>query len=171
MPLAYIGLGSNLGDRIGQMRRAVDLLQQLGGMRVVRASPIYQNRAVGMGETAADFLNAVVEVSSDLEPMALLEACLAVEERLGRHREVGGWVPRTIDLDLLAYGSTSLQQSRLTLPHPRIAERDFVAVPLADLAPELQIGDRTAAEIAQGLRHDELSPYHETLLSSWIQKP
>lgn len=165
MPLAYIALGSNLGDRIRQMREALKRLRETGHVRVLQASPVYQNRAVGMGEAADDFLNAVVEVSTTLAPLALLEACLDVEQQLGRNRTREGWAPRTIDLDLLVYQGTSLQEERLTLPHPRIAERDFVAVPLADLAPELDINSRSAREVVQGLPKNELTLYSETLLA------
>lgn len=164
MPLAYIGLGSNLGDRIGQMRQALELLRLNDRMRVLRSSPIYQNRAVGMGEGVEDFLNAVVEVSSALEPLELLEVCLEVEEELGRTRSSEGWAPRTIDLDLLICEGASLESERLTLPHPRIAERDFVAVPLADLVPELEINGRSAREVVHALPQNELRSYSGELV-------
>lgn len=165
MPIAYIGLGSNLGDRMGQMRRALELLERTQCVRVLRAGPVYQNRAVGMGEGADDFLNAVVEVNSTVEPLELLEICLDVEQRLGRNRTTGGWAPRTIDLDLLFYEGATIQEGRLVLPHPRIAERDFVAVPLADLAPELKIDGRRARDIVQSLRQNELLRYPEPLFT------
>jgi len=163
VPLAYIALGSNLGDRIGQMRRALELLQDPERLKVLRASPVYQNRAVGMGDEADDFLNAVVEVSSKLKPLELLDACLDVERQLGRVRSKGGWAPRNIDLDLLFYKGAIIREARLTLPHPRIAERDFVAVPLADLAPELKIDGRSANEIVQSLAKNELTLYSESV--------
>lgn len=164
MPLAYVALGSNLGDRIGQMRRALDLLERGGRLRVRRTSPVYQNRAVGMGEGADDFLNAVVEVSTELEPLALLDACLEAEQQLGRTRSREGWRPRTIDLDLLFYQGAAIREERLTLPHPRIAERDFVAVPLADLAPDLKISGRSASEIVQDLPKNELTLYSGSVI-------
>lgn len=159
MPLAYIALGSNLGDRIGQMRRALELLEDGERLRVLRTSPVYQNRAVGMGEDANDFLNAIVELETALEPMELLDSCLEVERRLGRTRSQEGWRPRTIDLDILFYKGAKLNDERLVLPHPRIAERDFVAVPLADLAPELQIDGRSVREIVQDLAKNELTRF------------
>lgn len=164
MPLAYIGLGSNLGDRIGQLREAVALLEAGHHLKVLRASPVYENRAVGMGEAATDFLNAVVEVSTGLTPIKLLDACLAVEQALGRERSAAGWAPRTIDLDLLVYAGVSLQEARLTLPHPHIAGRDFVAVPLADLAPELDVSGRTARALAENLPGKALKIYAETII-------
>lgn len=163
MPLAYIALGSNLGDRMGQLRRALDLLEQGERLHVRRTSPVYQNRAVGMGKAADDFLNAVVEVSTGMEPLKLLDACLDVERRLGRTRSREGWRPRTIDLDLLFYEGATLVEERLVLPHPRIAERDFVAMPLADLAPDLQIEGRRAREIVQDLSKNELTRFSESV--------
>jgi len=159
VPLAYIALGSNLGDRIGQMRQALQRLEATGRVRVVRASLVYQNRAVGMGAVAADFLNAVVEVRTALAPLELLDACLDVEQQLGRNRSGAGWTPRTIDLDVLIYDAVCLAEGRLLLPHPRIAERDFVAVPLAELIPTLKINDRSLTEIVVALSKKELAVY------------
>lgn len=138
MPLttAYLALGSNVGERLEQMRSALKLLGA-EGVVIVTASPVYQNRAIGMGD-ADPFLNAVVEVQTELGPEALLDVCLAVENKLGRVR-TGGWSPRTIDIDVLIFGQTDIDTKHLQLPHPRIAERDFVLRPLADIAPELQL--------------------------------
>jgi len=133
---AYLALGSNVGERLEQMRFALKLLGA-EGVAIVAASPVYQNRAIGMGD-ADPFLNAVVEVQTELGPEALLDVCLAVENKLGRVR-TGGWSPRTIDIDVLIFGQTDIDTERLQLPHPRIAERDFVLRPLADIAPELQL--------------------------------
>ena len=138
MPLttSYLALGSNVGERLEQMRSALKLLGA-AGVTIVTASPVYQNRAIGMG-VADPFLNAVLEVQTELGPEGLLDVCLAVENKLGRVR-TGGWSPRTIDLDVLTFGRTSIDTARLQLPHPRIAERDFVLQPLADIAPELEL--------------------------------
>tara|TARA_B110000285_G_scaffold206597_1_gene245304 strand:- start:551 stop:1042 length:492 start_codon:yes stop_codon:yes gene_type:complete len=138
MPLttAYLALGSNVGERLEQMRSALKLLGA-AGVTIVTESPVYQNRAIGMG-VADPFLNAVVEVQTELGPEGLLDVCLAVENKLGRVR-TGGWSPRTIDVDVLTFGRTSIDTERLQLPHPRIAERDFVLQPLADIAPELEL--------------------------------
>ena len=138
MPLttAYLALGSNVGERLEQMRFALKLLGA-EAVAIVAASPVYQNRAIGMGD-ADPFLNAVVEVQTELGPEALLDVCLAVENKLGRVR-TGGWSPRTIDIDVLIFGQTDIDTERLQLPHPRIAERDFVLRPLVDIAPELQL--------------------------------
>ena len=162
--IAYIALGSNLGDRLGQMRRALELLEADYDFTVLRASRVYQNRAVGMGEAAGDFLNAVAELRSGLEPLELLDACLEVEQQLGRTRSEEGWLPRTIDLDLLVFEGVSLEHERLTLPHPRIAERDFVAVPFAELAPELELGGRSVREMVEALPENDLELYPEGLI-------
>ena len=138
MPLttSYLALGSNVGERLEQMRSASKLLGA-AGVTIVTESPVYQNRAIGMG-VADPFLNAVVEVQTELGPEGLLDVCLAAENKLGRVR-TGGWSPRTIDIDVLTFGRTSIDTERLQLPHPRIAERDFVLQPLADIAPELEL--------------------------------
>ena len=138
MPLttSYLALGSNVGERLEQMRSALKLLGA-AGVTIVTESPVYQNRAIGMG-VADPFLNAVVEVQTELGPEGLLDVCLAVENKLGRVR-TGGWSPRTIDIDVMTFGQTSIDTERLQLPHPRIAERDFVLQPLADIAPELEL--------------------------------
>jgi len=154
VPLAYLALGSNLGDRLAQMRQALERLQADYPVTVRRSSAVYENRAIGMGP-ADDFLNAVVELETTLAPEALLEACLAVELKLGRERKES-WAPRTIDLDLIVYEGVSCATSRLTLPHPRLAERDFVAVPLHDLAPDLRVEGRTVSELLADLATGEL---------------
>lgn len=151
---AYIALGSNVGDRLGQMQTALDRLATGGAIRVRKASPVYENRAVGMGE-AAPFLNAVVEVDTSLAPLDLLDRCLEVEALLGRVRS-GEWAPRTIDLDLIAYGDEVVVHERLILPHPRIAGRDFVVYPLNAIAPELRIGGQRVADLAADLSPDDL---------------
>lgn len=165
MPLttAFLGLGSNMGDRLAHLRAALHALEARGAVLVVRSSRAYVNRAVGMGE-AGDFLNAVVEVKTGRSPEALLEACLEVEGALGRVRgNNAGWMPRTIDIDLLAYGGESRSTDRLCLPHPRIAERDFVVGPLLDLDPQLKFSGRSVRSMAGDLSIGALSPIGEPL--------
>ena len=138
MPLkkAYLGLGSNLGDRLGQMRAALELLELQYPIRTVCVSPIYENRAVGM--KGDDFLNAVAEIATDLKPQDLLDACLFIESRMGRKR-IAEWTSRTIDLDILLYEDINFKTERLTVPHPQLTKRDFVIKPLLDIAPELLV--------------------------------
>lgn len=159
MPLtrAFVAFGSNVGDRLGTMQAALRHLMEDGQTRCLKTSPVYENRAVGMGE-AAPFLNAVVEFETGLDADDLLEACLSVEARLGRER-AASWQPRTIDLDVLLFGAERREDAQLVLPHPRIAERDFVAQPLLDIAPDLEIGGRGIAAIVAGLPEFELVLY------------
>lgn len=165
MPLttAYLALGSNVGERLEQMRSALELLGA-EGVTIAAASPVYQNRAIGMGD-ADPFLNAVVEVQTELDAEALLDVCLVVENKLGRVR-TGGWSPRTIDVDVLIFGETSIETERLHLPHPRIAERDFVLQPLSDIAPDLQVNGRTIRALLAALPLVELESYAGVLLTS-----
>lgn len=165
MPLAtaYLALGSNLGQRLDQMRSALRLLEA-GGVRVRAASHVYQNRAIGMDD-ADPFLNAVVQVETTLEPELLLDLCLKVETQLGRVR-TAGWSPRTIDIDVLVYGEAHVETERLQVPHPRIAERDFVLQPLVDIQPDLQLFGRTVREHLVALRVVELERVSEVLNES-----
>ncbi|MFM8944123.1 MAG: 2-amino-4-hydroxy-6-hydroxymethyldihydropteridine diphosphokinase [Actinomycetota bacterium] len=125
----YLGLGSNLGDRDATLQAAVDALVA-AGVRVVRSSSVYETEPVGPPQPR--FRNAVIEVDCDLEPHDLLDRCLGVEAALGRVRGER-WGPRTIDVDLLTCDDLRVDDGRLTLPHPRMAERAFVLVPLAEL--------------------------------------
>jgi 2-amino-4-hydroxy-6-hydroxymethyldihydropteridine diphosphokinase len=140
---AFLGLGSNVGDRLANLQSAVDLLEAAPGIRVLRSSRVYETAPVGPPQP--DYLNAVVEVDSDLEAKALLEACLGVERRLGRVRGER-WGPRSIDVDVLTYGEASIDEPGLTVPHPRMHERAFVLAPLLELVadPPLPGGRRIA---------------------------
>lgn len=162
MPLAtaYLALGSNLGQRLDQMRSALRLLEA-GGVRVRAVSHVYQNRAIGMVD-ADPFLNAVVQIETTLEPELLLDLCLKVETQLGRVR-TAGWSPRTIDIDVLVYGEAHVETERLQVPHPRIAERDFVLQPLVDIQPDLKLFGRTVRELLEALPVVELEQVSEVL--------
>ena len=141
---AFLALGSNLGDRLDTLQRAVDLLAGISGIEVVRSSRVYETGPVGPPQP--DYLNAVVEVRTLLAPAELLAACLGVEDALGRVRRER-WGPRTVDVDVLTYGEEDVDEPDLTIPHPRMHERGFVLVPLLELTadPHLpggrQIGD------------------------------
>jgi 2-amino-4-hydroxy-6-hydroxymethyldihydropteridine diphosphokinase len=134
---AFVGIGSNLGDREGNFRQAVELLSAEDGIDVVAVSEIRETDPVGPVEQGP-FLNGAVRIETDLAPRKLLERLLAVEERLGRVRRER-WGPRTIDLDLLLYGDDVVDEPGLTVPHPRLHERRFALEPLSDLAPSLEI--------------------------------
>jgi 2-amino-4-hydroxy-6-hydroxymethyldihydropteridine diphosphokinase len=130
--LAYVGLGANLGDREGTIRAAV---ADLPG--VVTVSTLRETDPVGITDQPR-FLNGVAALETGLTPRELLDVLLAVERRLGRERGQR-WGPRTIDLDLLLYGDEVIDETGLTIPHPRLHERRFVLEPLADLAPKLVV--------------------------------
>jgi 2-amino-4-hydroxy-6-hydroxymethyldihydropteridine diphosphokinase len=140
---AFLGLGSNLGDRLANLQSAVDLLDSTRGIRAIRTSRVYETDPVGPPQP--DYLNAVLEVATDLAARDLLEACLDVERRLGRVRSER-WGPRTIDIDVLAFGEESVDEPGLTVPHPRMHERGFVLAPLLELDadPPLPGGRRIA---------------------------
>jgi 2-amino-4-hydroxy-6-hydroxymethyldihydropteridine diphosphokinase len=133
---AYLALGANLGDRQGQLQGARAALAAAGGIRVTAASPLYETGAVGGPPGQPLYLNAVLRVETTLSCRALLELCLAVEERFGRRRQEQ-WGPRTLDIDLLFYGGEALDEPGLVVPHPHLHQRRFVLTPLADLDPEL----------------------------------
>ena len=131
---AYLGLGSNVGDRLATLQNAVDLLSRHEGVQVLRSSRVYETEPVG-GPAQDDFLNAVVEVETTLSPAGLLLACRATEDVLGRVRPER-WGPRTIDVDILTYGERAVHDEDLEIPHPRMRERAFVLVPLLELEPD-----------------------------------
>jgi 2-amino-4-hydroxy-6-hydroxymethyldihydropteridine diphosphokinase len=132
--IAYIGIGSNQGDRAANVLQARNLLAGRAGT-VTAFSSLYMTSPVGLAEQE-DFINAVAEISTDLLPQDLLSACQAIEEHMGRVRTVR-WGPRTIDLDILLYGTQVLHTASLMVPHPRMAVRRFVLVPLAEIAPDV----------------------------------
>jgi 2-amino-4-hydroxy-6-hydroxymethyldihydropteridine diphosphokinase len=130
--IAYIGLGANIGDKEATCRKAVDMLRRAG--RVLRVSSFYRTEPVGYKDQE-DFINAVVELETSLSPHALLANCHVLEDELGRNRLVR-WGPRTIDFDILLYGEEVIESDDLTIPHPLLAERGFVLIPLSEIAPE-----------------------------------
>lgn len=129
-----MGLGSNLGDRLANLQRAVDALGAEVGVRVTRSSRVWETEPVG-GPEQPDFLNAVVSVETDLDPHGLLAACNRVEAKLGRTREVR-WGPRSIDIDVLLFGDRTIDDPDLIVPHPRLSRRAFVLLPLLELVPD-----------------------------------
>jgi 2-amino-4-hydroxy-6-hydroxymethyldihydropteridine diphosphokinase len=132
---AFIGLGSNLGDREANLRQALESLAQAPQTTVVRASSLYDTEPVGV-EDQPHFLNAVAQLETQLTPRQLLWNLMLVERRLGRVR-TQRWGPRTIDLDLLLFEDVVLEEDDLELPHPELAKRSFVLVPLVELEPLL----------------------------------
>ena len=135
MAIAYLGLGSNLGDRQKQIERALDLLQQDGSVRIVSSSALYETEPVGV-EDQPTFLNGAVKIATQRSPRSLLALLQSIERSLGRDRTVR-WGPRRIDLDLLLYGDLQIQQPDLIVPHPELPNRAFVLIPLAEVAPDM----------------------------------
>ncbi len=132
---AFIGLGSNLGEREAMIRLALDDLARLPDTRLARASSLYDTEPVGEVDQP-NFLNAVAQLETELTARQLLWNLLLIEKRLGRVR-AQKWGPRTIDLDLLLYGSLIVEEPDLVLPHPELTRRSFVLVPLVELDPLL----------------------------------
>ncbi len=146
MTLAYIALGSNLGDPRRQVLDAMDALAALPGSHLLQRSPLYRTPPWGVLEQPP-FVNAVVALKTTRAPHDLLDALLEIEQQAGRVRALRNG-PRTLDLDLLHFEGVQCHDDRLTLPHPRMAERAFVLLPLADIAPALQVpGCGTVAEL------------------------
>jgi 2-amino-4-hydroxy-6-hydroxymethyldihydropteridine diphosphokinase len=135
MPRAFVGLGANLGDREGALRRAVDLLARAPGVTVVAVSSTRETDPVGYADQPR-FLNAAVALDTTLAPRELLDALLAVEQALGRTRVGPRFGPRAIDLDLLLYDDAELDEPGLSVPHPRLHERRFALEPLHELDPQ-----------------------------------
>ena len=151
MPLAYIGLGSNLGDRDATIRRALELLHADDEIDVTAVSSLKETDPVGY-EDQPRFLNGATALRTGLSPRELLERMFAVERQLGRVRTGPRFGPRTIDLDLLLYGQESIDEPGLRVPHPRLAERRFVLEPLAELNSDLEVPGRgTVRALLAGL--------------------
>ncbi len=142
MRTGYLGLGSNVGDREGHLRAAIELLRE-GGVEVEAVSSTYETEPVGEVLDQPDFLNAAIRIRTDLEPEALLRRCKAIEAERGRAFEAPRHGPRPLDVDLLLLGDLELQTDRLTLPHPEVRSRRFVLVPLLELDPGLALPDGT----------------------------
>jgi len=146
MNIAYLSLGSNLGDRKAQLREAVRLLQAHPGISNVKISSIYETAPVGFIEQSA-FLNLAVRLETELSALDLLDVCQEIEQALHRERLVR-WGPRTVDLDILLYNHDNMKTERLVIPHPRMQERAFVLVPLRELIPSLLVpADLEAQEL------------------------
>jgi 2-amino-4-hydroxy-6-hydroxymethyldihydropteridine diphosphokinase len=136
---AYVGLGSNLGDPLAELKRAVKDLHRLRATRVVAVSSFYENPPFGP-VAQPDFVNAVAGILTQLKPAELLAELRRIEEAHGRTRRPGDkWGPRTLDLDLLVFGAESADTPELRIPHPGIRHRNFVLLPLAEIAPALLI--------------------------------
>lgn len=143
---AYLGLGSNLDDPAAQVTRAIDAIAALPDSALRAVSSLYRNPPMGP-QDQPDYVNAVVAIETRLAPRALLDAMQAIERSQGRDRSGQRWGPRTLDLDLLIYGERVLDEDHLKVPHPGLAERAFVLVPLAEIAPQVSIPGHAALAV------------------------
>jgi len=150
MSVAFLGLGSNLGDRRGHLAGALRRFAADPAIRVILGSSVYETKPVGVTDQP-DFLNLVLRIETSHSPSELLARCLGAEQELGRERRER-WGPRTIDLDVLLYDEVRSTDGHLLLPHPRMTGRGFVMIPLAEIAPDLKFGDgRRAGDLAAKL--------------------
>lgn len=145
---AYIGLGANLGDAQATLHTVLEQLRHTTGIRHCVASHFY--RTAPVDATGPDYLNAVAALDTTLAPLDLLDVLQALENQHGRQRPYQN-APRTLDLDLLLYGNTTLDTARLTLPHPRMHQRAFVLAPLSELAPTLRLAQGSLDELRERL--------------------
>ena len=146
---AFVGVGSNLDSPADQVRSGIELLDKLKDTEVIAVSGFYRSAPMGEIEQE-DFVNAVVELRTRLGPGALLEQLRATEDQQGRDRSVERWGPRVLDLDLLAFDSLTIDEAHLKVPHPGIAERNFVLLPWAEIAPGFRVpGLKRVAELAR----------------------
>jgi 2-amino-4-hydroxy-6-hydroxymethyldihydropteridine diphosphokinase len=153
---AFLGLGSNIGDREESLRAAVAGLRAADGVNFLRQSRVYRTEAMYVAEQP-EFLNMVVEVEvgDDISARHLLELVKGIEQDIGRRRRER-WGPREIDIDILLFGDERIADDDFEVPHPRMWERAFVMAPLAELAPDLRsAGGETAAELAERLRREQ----------------
>jgi len=165
MNTAYLGLGSNLGNRMAFLRSGRDTLVDQSGIVLIRAAGVYETKAVGGPPESPLFLNTALQIETSLDPPQLLATCMAVEDEFGRSRPVR-WSPRTLDIDILFYADQVICEESLTIPHPRLQERAFVLAPLREIAPDLRhpLLEQTITALAAGCAGvEELVP----MRTSW----
>ncbi|WEK49558.1 MAG: 2-amino-4-hydroxy-6-hydroxymethyldihydropteridine diphosphokinase [Candidatus Kaistia colombiensis] len=151
---AYLGLGSNLGDREAMLRAAISALAATPGVRVTAVSSLYETPPWGP-VPQGPYLNACIALDTTLSARDVLDLGLRIERDHGRERAIR-WGPRTLDIDLLLYGDATIDEEGLIVPHPRMTERAFVLVPLAEIAPELNVAGGAVRDILAGVETDEI---------------
>lgn len=153
MNKAYLGLGTNMGDRVEYLVSACTILSENKYINITKKSKIYETKAWGYTDQA-DFLNMCLEIETSLDEFQLLEVCGQVEQKLNRERIIR-WGPRTIDVDILFFNDIILNDEKLSIPHPRISERAFVLIPLMDLNTNLVIKNKTIDVYLDSLSSEE----------------
>ena len=153
MSKAYLGLGTNIGDRLNYLNQACILLNSYDDITITNKSSIYETKAWGYTEQN-DFLNMCIEIKTRLNPQNLLKICNEVEQKLNRERIIR-WGPRTIDIDILFFNDIILHEENLDIPHPRITERAFVLIPLMDINPNLNVKNKSIKEHLKALTKEE----------------
>lgn len=153
---AHLGLGGNLGDPAASMALALRTLGSRSDTHIIDVSRLFRTPPWGLLDQPS-FLNACAAIDTELGPSELLGACLALERAMGRER-LQRWGPRTIDIDVLDWGGRAIEAEGLTLPHPRIAERAFVLVPLSELAPTLAVKGRALTFWLKGIDAGGIEP-------------
>jgi len=144
MHQAFIALGSNLQDPQAQVERALQTIANTPNIKLIKASSLFKTAPIGY-DNQPDFINAVAEIETDLSPLELLHSLLEIETQHGRERPFPN-APRVLDLDVLLYGNIEINTAELTLPHPRMYTRGFVMLPLAEIAPKINIGNHGYAD-------------------------
>jgi 2-amino-4-hydroxy-6-hydroxymethyldihydropteridine diphosphokinase len=155
--IAFIGLGSNMGDRLNYLKQAVLLLHEHSEINVEDISSVYETDPVGYTDQDK-FLNIAIKISTSLSPDELLEITQSVEQELGRKRKIR-WGPRTIDLDILLYNHENIETEKLIVPHPRMFERAFVLVPLIEL--NANVGEFTRSQIEEMQRREGVTVWKQ----------
>ncbi len=158
----FLALGANMGDRAANIRRAISLLEQTPGIRLLRTAGLIESEALTLENEAPAmprFLNTVCEIATQLLPRELLLACQNIEAALGRQRssETQRWQPRPLDIDILLYGHEVIAEPGLLIPHPEMHRRDFVLIPLCEIAPEAWHPrlNKRAAQLLAALAEEE----------------
>jgi len=156
MITTYIGVGSNLSDPIKQVKLAIDALHKVKNSQVSAISSIYGSKPMGP-QDQPDYINAVVELQTTLSPLALLDALQAIENKAGRVRKENRWGARILDLDILLFGDQIIENERLTIPHYGMKVREFVLLPLQEIAPHLHLPNgENINDLADKIAHNDL---------------
>lgn len=163
MNRVYLSLGSNLGNREENLKKAIHLISQNEDIKINRISSIYETEPIGFKEQDW-FLNMVIEIETGLEPHVLLNYILNVERNMGRVREIK-WGPRIIDIDILLYDDIEIKDRDLQIPHPRMLDRAFVLIPLVEINPDIKIAGVLAGDILKNIKNQKVN-FYKNLLNS-----